>query len=238
MSGHNKWSKIKRQKGATDAKRGAIFTKLIKAITAAARDGGGDVDGNPALRLAVAKGREASMPLENIQRAIDKATGNLPGVVIENITYEGYGPGGVALLIETMTDNRNRTVATIRLALSKGGGSLGESGCVGWMFEKKGIITVKRSELDNDVSEVAMENSAMEIIDEYEEVIVIETKASEFNQMLETIDKLNVEILESSIEMVASNEIELDEGATDKIDALIERLEEDDDIQNVYTNVK
>jgi len=238
MSGHNKWSKIKRQKGAADAKRGAVFTKLIKAISAAARDGGGDVDGNPALRLAVAKGREASMPLDNIQRAIDKATGNLPGVIFENITYEGYGPGGVALLIEAMTDNRNRTVATIRLELSKGGGSLGESGCVGWMFEKKGIITVGRSELDSTVLEVAMENSAMEIIDEYEEVIVIETKASEFNQVLEAIERLDVEILESSIEMVASNEIELDEEATYKIDALVERLEEDDDIQNVYTNVK
>jgi len=238
MSGHNKWSKIKRQKGAADAKRGAIFTKLIKAISAAARDGGGDVDGNPALRLAVAKGREASMPLDNIQRAIDKATGNLPGVIFENITYEGYGPGGVALLIEAMTDNRNRTVATIRLALSKGGGSLGESGCVGWMFEKKGIITIERGDLDSTVLEVAIENSAIEIIDEYEEVIIIETKASEFNQMLEAIERVDVEILESSIEMVASNEIELDFEATNKIDALVERLEEDDDIQSVYTNVK
>jgi len=238
MSGHNKWSKIKRQKGAADAKRGAIFTKLIKAITAAARDGGGDVDSNPALRLAVAKGREASMPLDNIQRAIDKATGNLPGVIFENITYEGYGPGGVALLIEAMTDNRNRTVATIRLALSKGGGSLGESGCVGWMFEKKGIITIERGELDSAVLEVAIENSAIEIIDEYEEVIIVETKASEFNQMLEAIERLNVNIIESSIEMVASNEIELDSEATEKIDALVERLEEDDDIQSVYTNVK
>jgi len=238
MSGHNKWSKIKRQKGTTSAKHGAIFTKLIKAITTAAKEGGVDIESNIALRLAVGKGRLSSISDDNIQRAIDKATGNISGVIYENIIYEGYGPGGVALMIETMTDNRNRTVATVRHALSKGDGSMGESGCVSWMFEKKGIISIERGDLDDDVIEVAMQKSAIEIIDEYESVIVIEVKPSGFNTMLDAIDKLDVEILESSIEMVASNEIELDEEATKKIDALVERLEEDEDIQNVYTNVK
>jgi len=238
MSGHNKWSKIKHQKGANSVKLGTIFTKLIKDITTAAKDGGVDIESNVALRLAIEKAHLASISDDNIQRAIDKATGDISGVIYEDIIYEGYGPGGVALIIETITDNRNRSVATVRHALSKGGGSMGESGCVSWMFEKKGIINIKRGDFDDDVIEVAIQNSAMNIIDEYENVIVIEIKPSGFNTMLDAIDKLDVEILESSIEMVASNEIELDEEATQKINALVERLEEDEDIQNVYTNVK
>lgn len=237
MAGHNKWSKIKRQKGVEDAKRGAVFTKLIKQISIAAKSGGGEPDANPALRVAIAKAKEASMPQENIKRAIDKATGNLEGVNYEEIIYEGYGPQGVAIMIETMTDNRNRTVANIRHILNKAGGSLGESGCVGWMFEKKGIVTVNRSDRDDEIMEIAMESQAEDII-EYDEVLVIETSPSEYNSIISEFDKANIDILESGIEMIASSEVELSDEDAKKIEALVEKLEEDDDVESVYTNLK
>jgi len=237
MAGHNKWSKIKRQKGVEDAKRGAVFTKVIKQITTAAKQGGGDIDGNPALRVAVAKAKEVSMPQDNIKRAIDKATGNLDGVNYEEILYEAYGPNGVAIMIETMTDNRNRTVANIREILNKNGGSLGESGCVNWMFEKKGIITIQRGSLDDELMEVAMENGAEDIV-EYDEALIFECSPTDFNSLLGEIDKLDVEILESNIDLIASNEIELGEDDALKIESLVEKLEDDDDVQSVFTNMK
>jgi len=237
MAGHNKWSKIKRQKGVEDAKRGAVFTKVIKQITTAAKQGGGDIDGNPALRVAVAKAKEVSMPQDNIKRAIDKATGNLDGVNYEEILYEAYGPNGVAIMIETMTDNRNRTVANIREILNKNGGSLGESGCVNWMFEKKGIITIQRGSLDDELMEVAMENGAEDIV-EYDEALIFECNPTDFNSLLGEIDKLDVKILESNIDLIASNEIELGEDDALKIESLVEKLENDDDVQSVFTNMK
>jgi YebC/PmpR family DNA-binding regulatory protein len=238
MSGHSKWSTIKRKKGAIDAKRGILFTKLVKDIVTAAKQGGGDIDANPSLRLAVKKARDNSMPVDNIQRAIDKATGNLKGVVYEDIIYEGYGPNGIAIMMEIMTDNRNRTVANIRATLSKAGGNLGESGSVGWMFEKKGIIVIEKSKFNDEVIEIAMESEAEEILDELDNVIIIETDPTLLNSLLNNLDKLELNILESKIEMVASNEIELDEEARDKIELLVEKLEDDDDIQNIYTNLQ
>lgn len=238
MSGHSKWSTIKRKKGAIDAKRGVLFTKLVKDVVTAAKQGGGDVDANPSLRLAVKKARDNSMPVENIQRAIDKATGNLKGVVYEDIIYEGYGPNGVAILMEVMTDNRNRTVANIRATLSKSGGNLGESGSVGWMFEKKGIIVIEKSSFDDEVIEIAMESEAEEILDELESVIIIETEPTLLNILLNNLEKLDLNILESKIEMIALNQVNLDDETRDKVEALVEKLEADDDIQNIYTNLQ
>jgi len=238
MSGHSKWSTIKRKKGAIDAKRGILFTKLVKDIVTAAKQGGGDIDANPSLRLAVKKARDNSMPVDNIQRAIDKATGNLKGVVYEDIIYEGYGSNGIAIMMEVMTDNRNRTVANIRATLSKAGGNLGESGSVGWMFEKKGIIVIEKSKFDDEVIDIAMESEAEEILDELDDVIIIETDPTLLNSLLTNLDKLELNILESKIEMVASNQVELDDEAREKIEILVEKLEDDDDIQNIYTNLQ
>ena len=237
MAGHNKWSKIKRQKGVLDAKRGAIFTKLVKNITAAAKQGGGEIDLNPSLRVAIAQAKEASMPHANIQKAIDKALGNIAGVVYQDITYEGYGPNGVAVLIEAMSDNKNRTVANIRLAFNKAGGSLGENGCVGWMFEKKGILVVGRDGREEELMELALENNASDI-NEYEEVMVIECEPSEHSALVGAIDAQKFDIMESKIELIAENELDVDEETAMKIQELVERLEEDEDVQNVYTNVK
>lgn len=238
MSGHSKWATIKRKKGAIDSKRGALFTKLVKDIVTTARQGGGDPTGNPSLRLAIQKAKENSMPTDNIQRAIDKATGNIKGIIYENIVYEGYGPNGVAILMEVMTDNRNRTVSNLRATLGKAGGNLGESGSVGWMFEKKGIIAIAKSDLDELVIEIAMEGGAEEIFDNYDDVIVIETDPSQLNSLLSKLDKLKLNILESKIEMVASNKVQLSDEAREKIENLVEKLEDDDDVQNIYTNLE
>jgi YebC/PmpR family DNA-binding regulatory protein len=238
MAGHSKWANIKRRKGAVDAKRGILFTKLVKDIVISAKQGGGDIETNPSLRLAVKKAKENSMPMDNIQRAIDKATGNLKGVIYENIIYEGYGSNGVAIMIETMTDNRNRTVSNIRAILGKAGGNLGESGSVAWMFEKKGIIVIEKSPLDNQVVDISIE-FAEEILDELDDVLIIETRPNSLNQLLTELEKLeNLNILDSKIEMIASNEIELSDNQKEKIENLIEKLEEDDDIQTIYTNLK
>ncbi len=238
MSGHSKWATIKRKKGAIDSKRGALFTKLVKDIVTTARQGGGDPTGNPSLRLAIQKAKENSMPTDNIQRAIDKATGNIKGIIYENIVYEGYGPNGVAILMEVMTDNRNRTVSNLRATLGKAGGNLGESGSVGWMFEKKGIIAIAKSDLDELIIEIAMEGGAEEIFDNYDDVIVIETDPSQLNSLLSKLDKLKLNILESKIEMVASNKVQLSDEAREKIENLVEKLEDDDDVQNIYTNLE
>ena len=236
MAGHNKWSKVKHIKAKQDAVKGKLFTKAVRDIMVAARNGGGDPDANAALRLAIEKAKEVSMPQANIQRAIDKATGNLEGVTYEEITYEGYGPGGVAIMVDVMTDNRNRTVASIRHAFNKNGGNLGTSGSVSWMFEKKGIISVNRDEREDEVLEVAMENGA-EDIKEFDEVLVIESAPEDFNTLLEAISGLGVEILESNIDYIATNEIDVDDETAEKVERLIETLEEDDDVQNVIHNM-
>ncbi len=236
MAGHNKWSKVKHIKAKEDAKKGKLFTKAVRDITVAAKQGGGDPDTNAALRLAIERARAVSMPMDNIQRAIDKATGNLKGANYEEVTYEGYGPGGVAIMVETMTDNRNRTVASVRHAFSKMGGSLGTSGSVAWMFEKKGIITVPRGEKDDEVMEAALEGGASDI-QEFDEVLVIETEPADFDAVLRAVEATGAEILESSVGLVATNTIDVDDETAEKVEKLIDMLEEDDDVQNVTHNM-
>jgi YebC/PmpR family DNA-binding regulatory protein len=237
MAGHNKWSKVKHIKAKEDAKKSKIFTKHVRAIMTAARQGGGNPENNPALRLAIDRAKADSMPMSNIQRAIDKATGNLEGVVLSEVTYEGYGPGGVAIMVECLTDNKNRTVAEIRHAFKKAGGSLGTSGSVAWMFEKKGVIVVNRSDKDEEIMEKAIEAGA-EDIKELDEVLVIETAPEDFNSVLEAVNSIEgIEILESNIQLVATNESEVDDETAEKVERLIEVLEDIDDVQNVIHNM-
>ena len=237
MSGHSKWANIKRRKGAVDAKRGQIFTKLIKEITVAARLGGGDPIGNPRLRAAIAAAKEVNMPKDNIDRAIKKGTGELEGVVYEEITYEGYGPGGVAVLVECMTDNRVRTVADVRHAFGKSGGNMGESGCVAWMFDKKGSLTIDKSTIDEDsLMEMALEAGAEDMAVEENEYQVF-TAPEDFSEVRESLAEKGVHFLESGINMIPQNTIEItDEKTAQQILTLLERLEEHDDVQNVYAN--
>jgi YebC/PmpR family DNA-binding regulatory protein len=237
MAGHNKWSKVKHIKAKEDAKKSKIFTKHVRAIMTAARQGGGNPENNPALRLAIERAKADSMPMSNIQRAIDKATGNLEGVTLSEVTYEGYGPGGVAIMVECLTDNKNRTVAEIRHAFKKAGGSLGTSGSVAWMFEKKGIIVVNRSDKDDEVMEKAIEAGA-EDIKEMDEVLVIESAPEDFNNVLEAVNAIEgIEILESNVQLTATNESEVDDETAEKVERLIEVLEEIDDVQNVIHNM-
>lgn len=237
MAGHNKWSKVKHIKAKEDAKKGKAFTKAVKDITTAAREGGGNIDMNAALRLAVERAKAVSMPAANIQRAIDKATGNLQGVNYEEVIYEGYAPGQVAVMAECLTDNKNRTVASVRHAFSKSGGTMGNSGSVAWMFEKKGVISIERSDKDEEFMEAAMENGASDIL-EFDEVLVMESEPADFNGLLKSIEEARAKILESSLGFVASNEIEVDDTTAEKVERFIDVLEEDDDVQNVYHNMK
>ncbi len=237
MAGHNKWSKVKHIKAKEDAKKSKIFTKHVRAIMTAARAGGGNPETNAALRLAIDRAKSDSMPMQNIQRAIDKATGNLDGVVLEDVVYEGYGPGGVAVMVECLTDNKNRTVAEIRHAFKKAGGNLGTSGSVAWMFEKKGIIVINKSDKDEEVEEKAIDAGA-EDIKELDEVIVIETSPDDFNSVLEAVNSIDgIEIIESNIQLVATNESDVDDETAEKVERLIEVLEEIDDVQNVIHNM-
>jgi len=237
MAGHNKWSKVKHIKAKEDAKKGKLFTKAVKDIMTAVRDGGPNPETNAALRLAIERARAVSMPSDNIKRAIDKASGNLPGVKYEEITYEGYGPGGVAIMVECLTDNKNRTVAEVRHAFNKMGGSLGTSGSVAWMFDKKGVITVERSDKDDEIMEATLEAGASDII-EFDEVLVIETEPTDFNTVLQKVEASGAKILESSVGLVANNEIDVDDVTAQKVDKLIDMLEDSDDVQNVYHNMK
>lgn len=237
MSGHSKWSTIKRKKGANDAKRGAIFTKLIKEITIAARMGGGDPEGNPRLRSAVTAAKGENMPKENIDRAIKKGTGDLDGAVYEEILYEGYGPGGVAILVETMTDNKNRTVADIRHFFAKSGGNLGESGCVGYMFDKKGTISVDKEGVNEEqLMDLALEAGAEDVVEE-EDSFQIVTAPEAFNDVVERLEKGNVKFAEATLSMVPQNSIEVTEEKTARsLLRLLENLEDHDDVQKVHAN--
>jgi len=237
MAGHNKWSKVKHIKAKTDAIKGKLFSKAVKDIAVAAKAGGGDINLNAALRLAVEKAKAVSCPATNIQRAIDKATGNLQGVNYMDITYEGYGPNGVAVMVECMTENKNRTVSNVRQAFSKNGGSLGENGCVSWMFEKRGVIVVNKSDKDENLMDVAMENGASDIKDEMDDIIIIESEPSDFNELLKAIEELGVEIEESTIELVPSNTVDVDDATAAKVERLIDVLEEDDDVESVTHNM-
>ena len=235
MSGHSKWSTIKRKKGAADAKRGAVFTQVSKDIVLSARESGGDPEMNPALRLAIKKAKAANMPSANIERAINKGTGNLPGVKYENYVYEGYGPGGVAIMMEVMTDNKNRTVPDIRHIMSKNGGNLGESGCVNWMFEKKGTITLDKKGVDEDaVLEKSLELGA----DDFEsdnDIIEITTSPEAFGDVSNGLEKEGYEI-EGEVGLTPINSVNVSGKDAQQLLQLLEKLEENEDIQKVYSN--
>jgi YebC/PmpR family DNA-binding regulatory protein len=218
VSGHSKWSTIKRKKGAADAKRGKIFTRLIKEITVAARMGGGDPEGNPRLRSAIATAKSENMPKDNIERAIKKGTGELEGAVYEEISYEGYGPGGVAVLVDCMTDNKNRTVADIRHAFSKSGGNLGETGCVSWMFDKKGSILVDKDTIgEEELMDKALEAGAEDVVEE-DNVFQVITEPDDFEAVRADLETDGVKFVEAEVAMIPQN------------------VEEHDDVQNVFSN--
>tara|TARA_X000001036_G_scaffold392314_1_gene391078 strand:+ start:366 stop:1109 length:744 start_codon:yes stop_codon:yes gene_type:complete len=235
MSGHSKWSTIKRKKGAADAKRGAVFTQVSKDIALSAREGGGDPEMNPALRLAIKKAKAVNMPAANIERAINKGTGNLPGVIYENYVYEGYGPGGVAIMMEVMTDNKNRTVPDIRHIMSKNGGNLGESGCVNWMFEKKGTISISKSNIDEEsFLEISLDLEIDDFNDEGE-VIIITTSPEKFGEVSSQLEKEGFEI-EGEVGLSPINLVNIAGSEAKQLLQLLEKLEENEDIQKVYSN--
>jgi len=237
VSGHSKWSTIKRKKGANDAKRGKIFTKLIKEITVAAKMGGGDPDGNPRLRSAITAAKAENMPKDNIERAIKKGTGDLDGAVYEEILYEGYGPGGVAVLVETMTDNKNRTVADIRHYFAKSNGNLGESGCVGWMFDKRGVIVVDAEGVDEEeLMDQAIEAGAEDVVEE-ENTFQILTAPEDFSEVVDSLEKSGIKTVEASISMVPKNTVEVtEEKSANALIKLLDNLEDHDDVQKVHAN--
>jgi len=236
MSGHSKWSTIKRKKAVIDAKRGKIFTKLIKEITVAARTGGGDSDTNPRLRLAVDNAKSVNMPQDNIERAIKKATGELEGVNYLEITYEGYGPSGVAILVESMTDNKNRTVAEVRHIFGKCGGSMGESGSVAWMFERKGVITLpSQGKTEEEIFEIILEAGADDLITE-EDFFEVTTTLESFEPVRKSLVDTGLEIDNASLQWIAKNTTPVSGDVSEKVIKLIDMMEDSDDIQSVYTN--
>jgi len=236
MSGHSKWATIKRKKAATDSARGKVFTKIIKEITISARDGGGDPVGNPRLRLAIQSAKSSNMPQDNITRAIKKGTGELEGVHYEEINYEAYAPHAIAVMIECVTDNRNRTVAELRHLISKHNGNLGESGSVAWMFDKKGVISIEKgNHTEDDVMEIILDAGADDLKDE-DNFFEIITSVEFFEKVRKALEEKSYKIENASLQFVAKDLIAIDEkGAADVI-KLLEAIEEHDDVQNVYTN--
>ena len=235
MSGHSKWSTIKRKKGAADAKRGVVFTRISKDITLAAREGGADPDMNPGLRLAVKNAKIANMPAANIERAINKGTGNLHGMKFENYVYEGYGPGGTAIMMEVMTDNKNRTVPDIRHIMSKNGGNLGEQGCVNWMFEKKGTITVTKDGIDEDsILEMSLDLGADDFQSE-NDVFIIITTSEDFGVVSKGLEDGGYEI-NGEVGLVPINMVKISGTDAKQLLSLLEKLEDHEDIQKVYSN--
>lgn len=236
MSGHSKWSTIKHKKGAADAKRGRLFTKLIREITMSARLGGGAVEANPRLRKAVEEAKAVNMPADNIKRAIQRGTGELPGVSYEEVTFEGYGPGGVAILIEAMTDNKNRTLPEIRTIFAKHGGNLGESGSVRFLFQKKGYIAIEKDKATEDaVMEAAIEAGADDVSfgDQYHE---IQTAPESFPQVKENLEGKGLALAIAEISMIPTTEVPLDQRKAEQTMKLMEALEDHDDVQNVWAN--
>jgi YebC/PmpR family DNA-binding regulatory protein len=239
VSGHSKWSQIKHKKAHTDAKRGRVFTKIVKEISIAARlGGGGDPEANPRLRTAIEKAKEVNMPHDNIKKAIMKGTGELPGVSYEEYVYEGYGPAGVAMIIEVMTDNKNRTLPEIRHMMAKGGGSLGETGCVSWMFDKRGYILVSKAAASEEAVMTAALDAGAEDMknDDGEENFEIITSPEALQQVKEAIDKAGIPIESDEVTMLPKNYVVLDEKAAEQMVRLMDALEDHDDVQNVYAN--
>ncbi len=236
MSGHNKWSTIKHKKAATDAKRSKVWTKIIKEITVAARIGGGDISGNPRLRAGVDKARGANMPNDTIDRAIKKGTGELGGVSYEEITYEGYGPGGVAVLVEVTTDNRNRTVGEVRHTFEKFGGNFGASGSVAWMFKKRGVILVDKAAASEDrIMELAIEAGAEDVRDAGD-LWEVDTEPSTYMAVKDALAKADIKPASAELAMVPSTRVHLDGGKAETMLKLMNALEDDDDVQNVWAN--
>lgn len=238
MAGHSKWAQIKHKKAQVDAKKGKIFTKLVREISVAARLGGGDPEKNPRLRVAIEKAREVNMPMDNIKRAIMKGTGELAGTSYEEVTYEGYGPGGVAVLIEVLTDNKNRTVSEIRHILSKHGGSLGESGCVSWIFEKKGYILVDKKAVDEDSLLLVALDAGVDDVrnDPKEDNFEIIVAPENLKQVKEALEKAGIPIAMAEVTMLPKNYVPVEGDVAEQMLKLIDMLEDHDDVQNVYAN--
>lgn len=236
MSGHSKWATIKHKKGALDAKRGKIFTRLIKEITIAAKNGGGDADSNPRLRTAVAAAKAENMPADNIKRAIQRGTGELPGVNYEEFSLEGYGPGGVALLVDINTDNRNRTVSEIRHVFSKNGGNMAEAGAVSWMFHKKGSVMVpKTASKEDDLMGIVLDAGAEDLRDDGESWEVL-SDPSAYEAVLQAVKGAGIEPASSEVAMIPQNYIKLEGAQAHQMIRLVEALEDHDDVQNVHSN--
>jgi YebC/PmpR family DNA-binding regulatory protein len=236
MSGHSKWHSIKHKKGALDAKRGKIFTRIIKEITIAAKNGG-DPDKNPRLRKAVADAKAENMPADNIKRAIQRGTGELPGVSYEEITYEGYGPGGVAILVEVTTDNRNRTVSEIRNIFSKNGGNMGESGSVAWMFHKKGYVVVPQDQAkEDDLLNLVLEAGGDDLQSDADNFEIF-TSPESFETVLEAVKKAGVTPSHAQVEMVPQNRLRVEGTTARQLLRLLESLDDHDDVQNVFSNM-
>jgi len=236
MSGHSKWSSIKHKKGAADAKRGKIFTKLIKEITVAARMGGGDPAGNPRLRAAILAAKAENMPKENIERGIKKGTGELEGVSYDEITYEGYGPGGAAVLVECLTDNRNRTVSEVKHLFERNGGSMGEPGCVAWTFEKKGLIVFDKDKVNEEqLFELALDAGAEDVNDEDDQFEVI-TDPADFESVRDAIDNAQLPYELAEVTMLPKSTVKLDGKKAQQMLNLMQSLEDNDDVSHVYAN--
>ncbi len=236
MSGHSKWHSIKHKKAAVDAKRGKVFTKIIREITIAARNGGGDIESNPRLRTAVSAARDANMPKENIDRAIKRGTGELPGVSYEEVIYEGYGPGGVAMLVEAMTDNKNRLTAEIRHIFTRHNANLGEAGCVSWMFTRKGVIYVNAEDTTEDaLMEAALEAGAEDLIDNGDSFTVY-TEPNQLEEVRSAIEGKGIKIESASVSMIPNTTVSVEGKEAESLLKLLNALEDHDDIQRVSAN--
>ena len=236
MAGHSKWAQIKRKKAVTDSRRGQLWTKLLKEVTVAARLGGGDPEGNARLRTAIQDARGANVPNDNIDRAIKRGTGQLEGMSIEEATYEGYGPGGVAVLVETVTDNKNRTVSEIRHLFSKHGGNLGESGCVGWMFEKRGYFAIDNKEMsEEEFMEVALELGADDISIE-DESYEIYTRQEDYGTVRDALEQREIPLVSKELAMLPQNYVQVGDDSAPRVLRLMDALEDHDDVQNVWAN--
>ena len=238
MSGHSKWAQIKRQKGAADAKRGQVFTKLGRELSVAAREGGPDPSGNPRLRLAIQRARENNMPMENIERAIKKGSERNEGAGLEEIVYEGYGPGGAAIMVEALTDNRNRAAAEIRNVFTRAGASLGETGCVAWLFDQRGVLSVELGD-KLDADQVALEaiDSGADDVAISDGTLEIYTEPANMEKVRQHLDQKRVPVASAEISRIAKTDLQLDEKEALSVLRLLDKLEEMDDVQRVYTNV-
>ena len=239
MSGHSKWHNIQNKKGKADAKRGKIFTKIGRELMIAVKNGGPDPDNNPKLRDAIAKAKAANMPNDTVQRSIKKASGEVSAVDYERIVYEGYGPSGVAVIVDTLTDNKNRSAGNVRSAFTKGGGNMGTTGCVGFMFQEKGEIVIEKGDLDEEeLMMMALDAGAEDFNSDEEEVFIITTAPEDFGTVREALEAEGLEFLEAAVKMIPDTYTEIDEDAAKKFQKMLDLLEDDDDVQEVYHNAE